>query len=95
MGYPTRQPTTTVGRPPRVPRQTSKALWVLYADTFTMAVGFYMLIPLLAVHFLENLSLTIAFVGVITAVRTASQNGLMPLAGWVADRCEQGHLHRF
>lgn len=86
MGYPTRQPTTTVSRPPRVPRQTSKALWVLYADTFTMAVGFYMLIPLLAVHFLENLSLTIAFVGVITAVRTASQNGLMPLAGWVADR---------
>lgn len=70
------------------PRGTSKALWVLYADTFIMAVGFYMLIPLLALHFLENLSLTIAFVGAITAIRSASQNGLMPLAGWLADRVD-------
>lgn len=68
------------------PPGTSKALMVLYTDTFIMAVGFYMLIPLLALHFLENLSLTIAFVGFVTAVRSASQNGLMPLAGWVADR---------
>lgn len=70
------------------PRGTSKALWVLYLDTFIMAVGFYMLIPLLALHFLDNLSLTIAFVGFVTAVRSASQNGLMPLAGWVADRID-------
>lgn len=53
-----------------------------------MAVGFYMLIPLLAFHLLENLSLTIAFVGVLTAVRSAAQNGLMPLSGWVADRID-------
>lgn len=71
-----------------VPAGTSKALWVLYADTFIMAVGFYMLIPLLAFHLLENLSLTIAFVGVLTAVRSAAQNGLMPLSGWVADRID-------
>lgn len=67
---------------------TPKALWILYADTFTMAVGFYMLVPLLAFHFLENLSLTIAFVGALAAVRVASQNGLMPLSGWVADRID-------
>lgn len=72
----------------RAPGGTPKALWVLYMDTFTMAVGFYMLIPLLALHFLENLSLTIAFVGAVAAIRSASQNGLMPLAGWVADRID-------
>ncbi len=64
----------------------SFALKVLYGDTFTMAVGFYMLVPLLAYHFLQDLTLTIAIVAVLTAVRTAAQNGLMPIAGWVADR---------
>lgn len=64
------------------------ALWVLYFDTFTMAVGFYMLVPLLAFHLLENLSLTIAFVALLTAIRSVAQNGLMPLTGWVADRID-------
>lgn len=67
---------------------TSPALWILYTDTFTMAVGFYMLVPLLAYHFLQNLGLTIAVVGAIAAVRTASQNGMMPVAGWIADRID-------
>lgn len=67
---------------------TPKSLWILYADTFTMAVGFYMLVPLLAFHFLENLSLTIAAVGALAAIRVASQNGLMPVSGWVADRID-------
>ena len=64
------------------------ALWVLYFDTFTMAVGFYMLIPLLAFHLLENLSLSIAFIALLTAIRSLAQNGLMPLTGWVADRID-------
>ena len=69
-------------------RRGPSALWVLYADTFTMAVGFYMLAPLLALHFLDNLGLTIAFVGLLAAIRSASQNGLMPIAGWIADRVD-------
>lgn len=64
----------------------SFALKVLYGNTFAMAVGFYMLVPLLAFHLLNDLLLTIAVVGALTAVRTAAQNGLMPIAGWVADR---------
>lgn len=74
--------------PPRARRSTRSALWVLYADTFTMAVGFYMLVPLLAVHFLDSLGLSIALVGILTAVRTVAQNGLMPIAGWIADRVD-------
>jgi len=61
---------------------------VLYADTFTMAVGFFMLVPLLAVHFLDNLGLSIALVGALTAVRTGAQFGLMPISGWLADRVD-------
>ncbi|WP_372593887.1 MFS transporter [Actinotalea sp.] len=73
---------------PRERPRTSAALWVLYTDTFTMAVGFYMLVPLLAVHFLDDLGLTIALVGVLSAVRAAAQNGMMPVAGWIADRVD-------
>ena len=61
---------------------------MLYADTFTMAVGFYMLVPLLAVHFLDSLGLSIALVGLLSAVRSAAQNGLMPITGWIADRVD-------
>ncbi|WP_029253967.1 MFS transporter [Paraoerskovia marina] len=71
-------------RTPRTPRE--RALWVLYADTLTMAVGFYMLVPLLAYHFLQDLGLTVAVVGALTALRSAAQNGMMPFSGWAADR---------
>lgn len=66
--------------------RTPRALWVLYADTFTMALGFYLLIPLLAYHLLSNLGLTAAVVGALAAARTAAQQGLMPWSGWAADR---------
>lgn len=74
--------------PPARGQRTSPALWVLYTDTFTMAVGFYMLVPLLAIHFLDDLGLTIALVGLLSAIRSAAQNGLMPVAGWIADRVD-------
>lgn len=77
------------GAPPQAPRHgTSPALWVLYADTFTMAVGFYMLVPLLAVHFLDSLGMSIALVGLLSALRSGTQNGLMPVTGWIADRVD-------
>ena len=71
----------------RAGRPSRAALWVLYADTFTMAVGFYMLVPLLAFHLLDSVGLSIALIGVLTADR-AAQNGLMPIAGWIADRID-------
>ncbi|GAB4086296.1 MFS transporter [Myceligenerans cantabricum] len=67
-------------------RPHGTALWVLYGDTLTMAVGFYMLVPLLAYHYLQNLGLTVVVVGALTALRSAAQNGVMPISGWVADR---------
>jgi len=61
-------------------------LAVLLADTFTMALGFYMLVPLLAFHMLQDIGLTVGVVGVLAAVRSASQQGMMPWSGALADR---------
>ena len=66
-------------------RGSSLPLVVLLADTFTMALGFYMLVPL-ALHLLEDLALTVVVVGVLAAIRSGSQQGLMPWSGTLADR---------
>ncbi|GHJ57595.1 MFS transporter [Nocardioides sp. OK12] len=76
--------TTSDTRPGRT--RLEAPLLVLLADTFTMAVGFYMLVPLLAYHLLNNLALTVGVVGVLAAIRGASQQGLMPWSGLLADR---------
>ncbi len=79
--------TDSVSDPHAVENPTaSLPLIVLLADTFTMALGFYMLVPLLALHLLDDLSLTVAVVGVLAAVRSGSQQGLMPWSGMLADR---------
>ena len=66
-------------------RTANLPLLVLLADTFTMALGFYMLVPLLAYHLLNDLSLTVVVVGILAAVRSGSQQGLMPWSGRLAD----------
>ncbi len=76
--------TTTDARPRRL--SLDLPLVVLLTDTFTMALGFYMLVPLLAFHFLNDLALSVGVVGVLAAVRSASQQGLMPWSGALADR---------
>ena len=67
-------------------RRIDRPLAVLLSDTFTMALGFYMLVPLLAYHLLENIGLTVGVVGLLAAVRSASQQGTMPWSGALADR---------
>ncbi len=67
-------------------RAIDRPLAILLADTFTMALGFYMLVPLLAFHLLENIGLTVGVVGLLAAVRSASQQGTMPWSGALADR---------
>lgn len=67
-------------------RRLPLPFWVMFADTFVMAVGFYLLIPLFAYHLLENVALSATVVGVIAAVRSFSQQGLMVWSGALADR---------
>jgi fucose permease len=60
--------------------------WVMFMNTFGMAVGFYMMIPLLASYLLHDLLLTVTMVGVISAIRSFSQQGLSVFCGTLADR---------
>jgi DHA1 family multidrug resistance protein-like MFS transporter len=60
--------------------------WVMFMNTFSMAVGFYMMIPLLASYLLNDLLLSVTIVGVISAIRSLSQQGLSAFCGTLADR---------
>lgn len=61
-------------------------LWVMFLDTFVMALGFYMLVPLLAFHLVDDLGLSVALAGLVNGVRSAGQQGLMLWSGVMADR---------
>ncbi len=53
---------------------------------FSMSMGFFMLIPLVSVHYTESLGFTASMVGLALAVRQFSQQGLMLLTGSLAER---------
>ncbi|MEI2457091.1 MFS transporter [Lysobacter firmicutimachus] len=54
--------------------------------TFFMVTGFAMLMPLVAVHFVDRLGLAAAAVGGALALRQVAQQGLALLGGLLADR---------
>ncbi|MFC4768146.1 MDR family MFS transporter [Effusibacillus consociatus] len=64
----------------------SAGLWCLQLSAFLTNFGFFMLIPLLAVHFTDRLGLSLAMAGTLYAVRLFSQQGLMLFGGVMADR---------
>ncbi|SKC57156.1 MFS transporter [Krasilnikoviella flava] len=74
-------PDDAAGRTP--PRGAMPAL---YANTFVMATGFYVLVPLLAVHLADGLGFGLALVGLLAGVRAGAQQGLQLPAGILADR---------
>src|SRR5690606_20600389 len=58
----------------------------LLVYTFFMIVGFAMLMPLVAVHFVNNLGMAAATVGGALALRQLTQQGLALAGGILADR---------
>ena len=62
------------------------ALVALYGNTFVMATGFYVLVPLLAVHLADGLGFGLALVGLLAGIRAGAQQGLQLPAGILADR---------
>lgn len=67
-------------------KQIPAPLWILFINTFTMAIGFFMLIPLLAKYLLEGLLLPVTIVGIIVGVRSFFQQGFMLAGGFISDR---------
>lgn len=59
---------------------TALALW------FLMQAGFFLLIPLLSIHYVDELGWAAAFIGLVLAVRQFTQQGLTVFGGALADR---------
>jgi MFS family permease len=72
-------PWVLVRRLPAVPR-------LLLASQLAFNIGFYLVVPFLAVHLTENLALAGGVVGLVLGVRTFSQQGLFFLGGGLTDR---------
>lgn len=70
----------------RLARRFPTALWALIVNSALMNTGFFMLQPLLAIHFISTLGLDAATAGLVLAARQFVQQGLAPFAGALADR---------
>jgi DHA1 family multidrug resistance protein-like MFS transporter len=63
-----------------------RGLVVMLADTLLMWGGFFMVIPLIAVHYVDNLGWAAGSIGLVLAVRQLTQQGLTLFGGALADR---------
>jgi DHA1 family multidrug resistance protein-like MFS transporter len=63
-----------------------RGLIVLLVDTFFMWGGFFMVIPLISVHYVDDLGWPAASIGIVLAVRQLTQQGLTLPGGMLADR---------
>lgn len=63
-----------------------RGLFVLLFDTMLMWGGFFMIIPLLSVHYVDNLGWAAASIGLVLGVRQLTQQGLTLFGGALADR---------
>ncbi len=67
-------------------RQRKIGLNSLLVYTFFMVAGFSMLMPLVAVHFVNNVGFATSLVGVALAVRQTAQQGLTVIGGILCDK---------
>lgn len=63
-----------------------RGLMTILADTFLMWAGFFMVIPLISVYYVDKLGWAAASIGLVLAVRQFLQQGLTPISGVLADR---------
>jgi MFS transporter, DHA1 family, multidrug resistance protein len=68
------------------PTARARALYVLLAATFLMWGGFFMVIPMIGLHFISDLGWAASSIGLILAVRQFTQQGLTVFGGALADR---------
>jgi DHA1 family multidrug resistance protein-like MFS transporter len=68
------------------PPTRRQGLFVLLANNLLMWTGFIMVVPLLAVHYVDGLGWPAAWIGIVLAVRQFTQQGLGVFGGIVADR---------
>ena len=62
-----------------------RGLIALLIDTFFMWGGFFMVIPLISVHYVDDLGWAAASIGLVLALRQVTQQGLTLFGGVLAD----------
>jgi DHA1 family multidrug resistance protein-like MFS transporter len=67
-------------------RARQRGLLVMLSDTFLMWGGFFMVIPLISVHYVDGLGWQAAAIGGVLATRQIVQQGLTLFGGALADR---------
>lgn len=67
------------------PREQRLGIMTIMADWFLMNAGFFLIIPLVSVHFVDELGWAAAFIGLVLAVRQFTQQGLTVFGGALAD----------
>ncbi|MEB8339515.1 MFS transporter [Streptomyces endophyticus] len=67
-------------------RSYDRSVQLLFANQFTINLGFYMLMPYLAQHLSGSLGLAGWLVGFVLGVRNFSQQGMFLIGGTLADR---------
>ncbi|MEV2253746.1 MFS transporter [Streptomyces sp. NPDC050147] len=67
-------------------RSYDRSVQLLFANQFTINLGFYMLMPYLAQHLSGSLGLAGWMVGLVLGVRNFSQQGMFLIGGTLADR---------
>jgi DHA1 family multidrug resistance protein-like MFS transporter len=67
------------------PRQQQIGILTVMVDWFLMNAGFFLIIPLVSVHFVDELGWAAAFIGLVLAVRQFTQQGLTVFGGALAD----------
>ncbi|MEU5957894.1 MFS transporter [Streptomyces sp. NPDC047525] len=67
-------------------RSYDRSVQLLFANQFTINLGFYMLMPYLAQHLSGSLGLAGWLVGLVLGVRNFSQQGMFLIGGTLADR---------
>lgn len=68
------------------PVARKRGLATVMAVTFLMNAGFFLIIPLVSVHYVDRLGWAAAFIGLVLAVRQFAQQGLTVFGGALADR---------
>ncbi|MCO5225918.1 MAG: MFS transporter [Thermomicrobiales bacterium] len=68
------------------PTQRQRGLIALMTGTFFSWGGFFMVIPLMAVHYVDHLGWAAGTIGIILAVRQFMQQGFTTIFGILADR---------
>ncbi len=67
-------------------RKRRRGLTVILIDTFLMWGGFFMVVPLISVHYVNDLGWAAGSIGLVLAVRQLTQQGLAFVGGMLADR---------